>query len=111
MSRWLAHAADVETNSNSRPDNPTKGDKSPDLEPNTAFCPLLSGCQVGVQKKETDVLCSIERGNQRHGAIATDTALGATVTYQLIDRLIKAGRITQAKDGVLSIRHEVTNDP
>jgi len=58
------------------------------------------------------VLAAIHRGNaagskwqSRHGAVAAETggAMNTTVTYQLIDRLIGQGRVTQAPDGVLSV--------
>lgn len=49
------------------------------------------------------VVQAIERGAERHGAIATASGLGATVTYQLIDRLVASRRLIQAKDGVLSV--------
>jgi len=55
------------------------------------------------QEAEKIIVQSMEDGNLRHGAIASSANLGVTVTYQLIERLLSAGRIVQAKDGVLSV--------
>lgn len=46
MSRWLDIARKHQGNSNSLPDTPTKGDKSPASNPATPFCRVLSGCRV-----------------------------------------------------------------
>lgn len=56
------------------------------------------------------VLCAIREGNLRHGAVATATGIGATVTYQLLDKLIASGKVTQAQDGLLS-EGMPSNDP
>lgn len=58
--------------------------------------------QIG-QLPDLAVLEAIALGNVRPGPIATHTNLGATVTYQLLDKLIALGRIHQARDGVLSV--------
>jgi len=47
------------------------------------------------------VIDAVQRGAARPGAVATSTGIGATVTYQLIDRLIAEGRICMARDGTL----------
>ncbi len=61
MSRWLDLAAAWEENSESVPDNLTKGDKSPLKVVNTPpkgegtpFCQVLSGCQVGISEKNAE---------------------------------------------------------
>ncbi len=55
------------------------------------------------QDAVTAILDAIRGGNQRPGPIATATGRGATVTYQLLDRLIAEGSVAQARDGELSV--------
>lgn len=56
----------------------------------------------GAVTDEFLVLRAIRSGITRHGAIATSSGLGATITYQLLDRLIASGQIEQAQNGILS---------
>jgi hypothetical protein len=51
MSRWLALAEGASTNVHTPPDNMTKPDKTPDIQPGGAFCRVLSDCQVEGQVK------------------------------------------------------------
>lgn len=53
---------------------------------------------------ENAILEAIKSGAQRHGAVATDTRLGTTVTYQLLDKLIEDGRVVQGRDGILKLK-------
>ncbi len=55
------------------------------------------------EDREAVVVETIRAGNIRPGPVATATGFGATVSYQLIDRLVQQGRIRQAKDGSLSV--------
>ena len=52
---------------------------------------------------ETLIVDTVKFGASRHGAIATKASLGATVTYQLIDKLVASGRLRIAKDGTITI--------
>ena len=53
MSRWLAKVEAPQKNTEPLPDTQTKGDKSPSVQPEGAFCRVLSGCQVEAVEKET----------------------------------------------------------
>ncbi len=102
MSRWLAMVEEPATNSETLTDTLQEPSKSPLLQ-------VPAGCRLDKSKSEaakqanaeTAVLCSIERGNHRPGVIATDTRLGATVTYQLIEHLKATGQLVQDRDGTL----------
>ena len=48
---------------------------------------------------EAAILAAILAGQQRPGAIATATKIGATRVYQLLDVMRDAGRIKVARDG------------
>lgn len=52
------------------------------------------------------ILAAIRAGNRSPGTVASETKLGATPTYQLIDKLRAEGRISQARDGELSVVEE-----
>ena len=49
MSRWLALPETAEAGTDASPDNRTKGDKSPEMQPPAAFCRVLSGCRVALE--------------------------------------------------------------
>jgi len=51
---------------------------------------------------EIVIIEAISAGNLRHGPVAKASGLGATKTYQEIDRMLHAGLIAQAQDGKLS---------
>lgn len=51
MSRWLALAEETAKDMQTPPDNMTKPDKTPDKQPDGAFCRVLSNCQVDEQEK------------------------------------------------------------
>ncbi|MCL5779307.1 hypothetical protein M1105_20370 [Limibaculum sp. FT325] len=57
-----------------------------------------------------NVLAAIDAGAERPGSIAVNAGLGVTVTYQLIDRLVAEGRLTIARDGILSAPRELGRD-
>ncbi len=110
MSRWLSYA-ETKTPPNN-PTNPTLGNlKSNDCDAS----PTPGGQSVGnvgllgkvsgnaSENQEAVIVETIRSGNIRPGPVATATGFGATVSYQLIDRLVQQGRIRQAKDGSLSV--------
>lgn len=107
MSRWLAMVEEPATNTETPADTLQEPSKSTLLQ-------VPAGCRLANSDTEaadqtnhrTAVLSSIERGNHRPGAIASDTSLGVTVTYQLIERLERARRISQAPDGRLLARSD-----
>lgn len=116
MSRWLSYA-ETKTPPN-HPTNPTLCNPKAENEVPHA---TTSGQTVGsvgwlgkvsesdVDNQETVVVETIRAGNTRPGPVAIATGYGATVSYQLIDRLVQQGRIQQAKDGSLSIAEEQTS--
>jgi hypothetical protein len=53
MSRWLALADGTAINTQTPPDTLTKPDKTPETQPQDAFCRVLSVCQVEGQEKPT----------------------------------------------------------
>lgn len=55
------------------------------------------------QTDEQSIFAAIRAGNARPGPIAVASGLGATVTYQLLDKLIASGRVRQARDGTLGV--------
>ncbi len=55
------------------------------------------------QDTEAAILDAIRDGKRRPGPIATATGRGVTVTYQLLDRLVAGGSVTQARDGELTV--------
>lgn len=57
---------------------------------------------------QTAILTAIRAGNLTPGAIATETKLGATATYQELDRLTKAGLIEMARKGTYSLENRTT---
>ena len=57
---------------------------------------------------QTAVLAAIRAGNLTPGAIATATKLGATASYQELDRLAKAGPIEMASNGTYSLANDAT---
>ncbi|MEW9919356.1 hypothetical protein AB2B41_07060 [Marimonas sp. MJW-29] len=63
MSKWLALANVSGEKINSPPDNMTKPDKTPSIQPEGAFCQVLSNCQ------EEDVRKIVEpvADDMRHG--------------------------------------------
>ncbi len=63
MSRWLALADGAAINTQAPPDSMTKPDKTPSTQPERAFCQVLSGCQVGNDKKTKPSATS----DMRHG--------------------------------------------
>lgn len=64
----------------------------------------VAGLQAEKQKMpETLVVAAIGAGKCRPGPIARQSGLGATVTYQLIDSLLKQGRLIQERDGTLRL--------
>jgi hypothetical protein len=58
------------------------------------------------QGAEIVILAAIRAGNHRPGPIARESGLGATLTYQAIDRMQRADRIEVARDGLISARGE-----
>jgi hypothetical protein len=87
----------------------TNTPKNPNLGGNVASVADVAGStgEIPFSKKPINdgalIVQTVQFGASRHGAIATATNLGATVTYQLIDRLIASGRLCIAKDGALSV--------
>ncbi len=109
MSRWLSYA-ETKTPPN-HPTNPTLSN----LKSSESDAPPTPGGQsvgnVGwlgkvsgnaSENQEAVIVETIRAGNIRPGPVATATGFGATVSYQLIDRLVQQGRIRQAKDGTLT---------
>lgn len=109
MSRWLSYA-DPELAPDSLTtltiDNPDESSST--RGGRTVKVVKLSGgvSEIAPDEQEAVVVETIRAGNTRPGPVATATGLGATVSYQLIDRLIQQGRIQQAKDGALSVIEE-----
>lgn len=113
MSRWLSYA-ETKTPPN-HPTNPTL--RNPETE-RGAVNATVSGQTVGnvgwlgkvsekgADYKEAAIVETIRAGNTRPGPVAIATGYGATVSYQLIDRLVQQGRIQQAKGGALSVIEE-----
>ena len=56
---------------------------------------------------EAAILAAILAGQQRPGAIATATKIGATRVYQLLDLMRDAGRICVARDGRITANESV----
>ncbi len=70
----------------------------------------IAGLAAQTPSKTKSLLRAIEESHKpqsrwqaRAGALSSHTGLGATVTYQQIDKLLAQGRIIQSRDGVLSI--------
>lgn len=70
----------------------------------------IAGLAAQPPSKTKSLLRAIEESHKpqsrwqaRAGALSSHTGLGATVTYQLIDKLLAQGRIIQSKDGILSV--------
>lgn len=53
---------------------------------------------------EAAILAAILAGQQRPGAIATATKIGATRVYQLLDLMRDAGSIAVARDGRITAK-------
>jgi len=53
---------------------------------------------------EAAILVAILAGQQRPGAIATATKIGATRVYQLLDLMRDAGSIAVARDGCITAK-------
>jgi len=91
---------------------------NPEIEPLLAQIARLArakaqGSQnvpIAEQGVDAVILKSIDAGNNSHRAVSTNTKLGATVTYQIIERLMSVGRIIKEKDGVLKVM-EQKNEP
>ena len=110
MSRWLQAARAALP----PPTIPTKGDRTqPEVECN-ALAGVLSG-SVGFvgggialdSEPDTSTRAAINAvlaaGLKTPGSIATATKLGATVTYQELDRMAHAGLVTMQPDGALGL--------
>lgn len=90
------------------PANPANLERKPRREsPQIAE---IAGLAAQPASKTKSLLRAIEEGHKpqsrwqaRAGALSSHTGLGATVTYQLIDKLLAQGRIIQSKDGILSV--------
>jgi len=66
------------------------------IPPKTCITPV----QVPLQPSVPDSnLAAIRAGNKTPGAVATATRLGATATYQQLDRMAEAGLVKLARDG------------
>ncbi len=109
MSRWLSYA-DPELAPDSLTtlpiDNPDESGST--IGGRTVKIVRLSGgvSEIAPDEQEAVVVETIRAGNTRPGPVAIATGYGATVSYQLIGRLVQQGRIEQAKDGSLSIAED-----
>ena len=90
------------------PANPANQERKAKRE--TSQIAEIAGLAAQPPSKTKSLLRAIEESHKpksqwqaRAGALSSHTGLGATVTYQLIDKLLAQGRIIQSKDGVLSI--------
>jgi len=90
------------------PANPANLERNPKQEaPQLAG---IAGIAAQPPSNAESLLSAIEASREpqskwqaRAGALSSHTGLGATITYQLIDRLLAQGRIVQSKDGVLRL--------
>ncbi len=67
MSRWLALARGGADEMQTPPDSMTKHDKNTPMQPEGAFCQVLSVCQVEVEHKPQPDGPSANGGDYRHG--------------------------------------------
>lgn len=67
MSRWLALARGGADEMQTPPDSMTKPDKSTPIQPEGAFCQVLSYCQVEVEHQARPQAPPSKGGDYRHG--------------------------------------------
>lgn len=110
MSRWLAAARAALT----PPDKTDKSDKTPDEaahDPGPApSAPVLSEMSVLSKGGEAlgnspqgAIIEALRRGAKTPGAVATAARLGATLTYQTLDRMAAEGLVSMKPDGALAL--------
>ena len=110
MSRWL----DAAQRALPPPTIPTKGDKTPLETVLPAPAPVLSGfvgfvgrgkapeAQPDTSTRAT-IIAALRRGLKTPGSIATAAKLGATDTYQELDRMAQEGLVTMQPGGALGL--------
>lgn len=89
-----AMVAEVEAEFKLKENKPLIDQVPVSVEP--ASLPLISDEQLLIE--------TVKFGSKTNGAISTNSGLGATVTYQLIERLIDSGRLNIAKDGTITAK-------
>ena len=110
MSRWLESAQRVTPCSDKTDKTHNTAPEVPKLEVSSPHGWVLSELSVlsggamtpqaeGNPSAQDRILAAIMAGSKSPGAIATATRLGATATYQELDRMVMAETLTMARDG------------
>ena len=76
------------------------------LPPASTHGPDKSTPTCRAQNAQAGILGAIRAGIKTPGAIATATRLGATATYQELDRMTAAGLLTMARDGTYCLARD-----
>lgn len=124
MTRWLAAARSAQARASNLSDKSDKTDKTdktqaPMAEPDPKASPSLVLSELSVlSDKGLDnlaspppltraaILAAVRAGKTTPGAIATAARLGATATYQELDRMKAEGVLIMKPDGVLALDNQ-----
>lgn len=115
MTRWLAAAREAQARAPS--DKTDKTDKTQpviaEATQDAAAAPVLSVLSVLSERgrkpepsPRAAIIAAMRGGRCTPGAIATAARLGATVTYQELDRMLAEGLLTKHPSGALALNLE-----